>query len=176
VSERSRHRVRAYREAGVNWLEITHRASGRGIRYQIPLSASVADDYVEFTGFGLTWRYYLTKRGVKLESSPVASSLGPKSYDFTVQLVGGATLAQVANATGGLDGENFLIPRAQAHCADGVLRDLSAWSRTGTTATFSMDDTTFPPEAYLYTGILRIPLPRTPVNKPLMQLAHCSQL
>jgi hypothetical protein len=59
VAERSRHRVRAYREAGVNWLEITHRASGKGIRYQVPLSATVQNDYVEFSGFGLTWHYYL---------------------------------------------------------------------------------------------------------------------
>jgi hypothetical protein len=151
VAERSRHRVRAYRESGVNWLEITHRASGKGIRYQVPLSATVQDDHVQFTGFGLTWRYYLTKTGVKLESSQVASSLGPKSYDFTVQLVGGATLAETANAAGGLDGDSFLIPRAKAHCADGATRDLSAWSRVGSTATFSMDDTEFPPEAYPYT-------------------------
>ena len=151
VAERSRYGVRAYREAGVNWLEITHRASGKGIRYQIPLSATVQTNYVEFTGFGLTWRYYLTKRGIKLESSPVASSLGPKSYSFQVQLVGGATLAQVANAVGGLDGENFLMPRAQAHCADGVVRTLDPWSRSGGTVTFTMDDSAFPPEAYPYT-------------------------
>jgi hypothetical protein len=129
--ERARHRVRAYRESGINWLEITHRPSGKGIRYRVPLSASVQNNYVEFAGFGLTWRYYVTRRGLKLESSEVASSLGPKSYDFQVQLVGGATLAEVANALGGLDGDNFIIPRAVALCADRVQRPLSPWSLLG---------------------------------------------
>jgi hypothetical protein len=47
VAERSRFRVRAYREAGVNWLEVTHRSSGKGIRYQVPLSATVQVNFRE---------------------------------------------------------------------------------------------------------------------------------
>lgn len=130
-------------------VEITERGTGKGIRWLTPIRPSVAGRSASFQNRGLDWTYATTKSGLKLEAV-VGAPLGPQTYDFTYQLLGGAAnLAQ--DQAGNLVSDAFAVPKAVVYGADGSTYPAGAWQLLpGRRAAFDFDDSTLPQEAFPY--------------------------
>jgi len=131
-------------------LQLTERASGKGVSFALPAAPAVSGNHATFAGQqGLQFTYYATDAGVKL-SAIVAKSLGAKTLTFAYTLVGGAAPLSV-DANGNLLSDAFVIPRGIAVGADHAEYLAGVWRivAQGQIA-FDFDDTSFPAAAYPY--------------------------
>lgn len=130
-------------------LDVTDRETGRGIRWLLPSPPTVRTRKAHFESDGLQWEYAVTDLGVKLAATVVASR-GPRTYDFSYQLLGGRRGLEVDDS-GQLQGGDFHIPRAFALGADGQTYEAGKWRLLhGNRAAFDFDDSQLPAEAFPY--------------------------
>ena len=130
-------------------LEATERSSGKGVRWLLPEDPSVSGNRASFEGQkGLSWSYFTTTSGVKL-AAKVEESLGPQTYTFPYELVGGAAEFAVSEQ-GDLLSDAFVVPRAYAFGADGIVYPADSWRSDKEQVVFDFDDSKLPSEAYPY--------------------------
>jgi hypothetical protein len=130
-------------------VEITSRDSGKGIRWLTPSVPNVAGRSAVFEDVGLTWRYTTRKTGLKLEAE-VISAVGPRTYDFAYQMLGGAT-DFLEDPRGDLLSDGFIVPRALALGADGETYQAGEWRLVSDERiAFEFDDSSLPEEAFPY--------------------------
>lgn len=130
-------------------LEVADQESGKGIRWIIPGPPSVAGRSATFSDKGLDWQYSTRKTGIKLEAE-VTSAQGPRTYDYTYHLVGGAS-DLIVDVEGNLLSDAFTVPRAVALGSDGQTYPAPAWQLLpGNRVAFDFDDSTLPAEAFPY--------------------------
>ena len=130
-------------------IELTERATGKGIRFPLPAEVSVSGRKATFRGAdGRDWIYTTTKAGLKLEVT-ISSKLGPKSYLFPYELLGGAAGLSI-DEEGALASDVFRIPRPMALGADGEIYETGAWRLESGAVAFDFDDSSIPNAALPY--------------------------
>ena len=128
-------------------VEVRDATTGKGIRWLVPASMDVSGRAARFRAHGLNWAYRTRKSGLKLLVT-VRRSLGPKTYSFLYELVGGGGLC--IGAQGDAVGGGFVVRRAIAEGADGIRYPCGPWRMEGGQLAFDFDDRELPPEAFPY--------------------------
>src|SRR6266511_1174398 len=88
-------------------VEVTVRATGKGIRWITPGAPAVHGQSASYSDHGLTWQYANRPSGIKLTTS-VASPQGAQTYEFPYQPLGGAA-PLVLDPDGNLVGDGFAV-------------------------------------------------------------------
>ncbi|MFY9586947.1 MAG: PA14 domain-containing protein [Actinomycetota bacterium] len=130
-------------------VRLSQRINGIGIAWLTPTGPSVKGDTATYRGDeGLDWSYKLTPNGVKL-TAEVASRVGPRSYSFPYELLGGARpLAQDTDGT--LAGDGFVVPRPIVEGADHESYPAGDWTLKDGALSFDFDDSALPEDAFPY--------------------------
>ena len=140
-----RHEVRIT----ANGIDITDRATGKGVRWFTPKRPVAAGNRAEYNQHGLVWEYELTNSGLK-SSATVAGPQGSKTYTFTYAMLGGAADFTI-DASGNAVGDGFIVPRATVEGDDGAFYLAGPWSLVaGPRIAFTFDDSILPKAAYPY--------------------------
>jgi len=132
-----------------NAVQVTERASGKGVSWPLGVTPTVSGRSATFTGpFGLTWTYATTLTGVDL-STTISSSVGARTYSFPYTLVGGAK-ALTVQPDGSLSSDVFQIPAPLVYGADGLTYRTGSWTVASGEVNLTFDDSTLPASAYPY--------------------------
>ena len=129
-------------------IEVTD-DEGRGIRWLVPSVPDVNGRRASFRHLGLDWQYTTRITGIKLEAA-VDEPVGPSTYDFSYQVLGGASDLAVG-LQGDLSSDAFSVPRAVVYGADGQTYEAGVWRvLPSQRVAFDFDDSVLPTEAFPY--------------------------
>ncbi|MGF1472227.1 MAG: Ig-like domain-containing protein [Rubrobacteraceae bacterium] len=149
---KNRFAAHAYRQNGQNWLQMHHRRSGKGLRYSLPAGMRPVEgtNRLEMSRDGIDWTYHLTRRGLALKSSEIAAPLGPRTYSFQIELVGGATVPELRNRR--IESAAFAVkPLTVIGANDGEVFTYDwTFDRVTQTMSVTIDDTDFPAHMFPY--------------------------
>ena len=130
-------------------IDITAKATGKGIRWYTPAPPIPAGSRARYSEQDLRWEYEITNRGVK-STAVVTASRGPQTYTFTYKMLGGAAEFTI-NVAGDAVGEGFTVPHPTVLGADGLPYTTGPWEDVkGPRLSFTFDDTALPSSAYPY--------------------------
>ena len=130
-------------------ISIAATNTGKGIRWITPARPSVSGKGAVFSDNGVIWTYTNTDRGLKAEGL-ILSTVGPKTYTFNYELLGGA--APLSQINGSLWGDGYNISQVVIIGNNGITYPASSWNTmpASNQIAFTFDDTKLPAAAYPY--------------------------